>query len=163
LALLLLKNVQNIDEVGGLINDAIENIDFPPGLSGDDVRGIVDSFGFATSADVQAGFDDLNDKIDNVLNGVATQFTEQEAEFAADLLGLETSVFQQLAATEGALRDELLGLGEDLDSIRADFSGRFDEFDNLKTPLLLFRQTLVSNLLTLTTGLTTLFNRRKQW
>ena len=118
----------SLDEVGGLINEAIENIDFPPGLSGDDVRGIVDSFGFATSSDVQAGFDDLNNKIDNVLNGVATQFTEQEAEFAADLLGLETSVFQQLAATEGALRDELLGLGEDLDSIRADFSGRFDEF-----------------------------------
>ena len=69
-----------------------------------DVRGIVDSFGFATSADVQAGFEDLNDKIDNVLNGVATQFTEQEAEFAAQLLGLETSVFQQLAATEGRFK-----------------------------------------------------------
>jgi len=118
----------SLEDVGNLVNEAIANIEFPEGLSEGDVRGIVDSFGFATSADVQAGFDDLNDKIDNVLNGVATQFTEQEAEFAAQLLGLETSVFQQLAATEGALRDELLGLGEDLDSIRADFSGRFDEF-----------------------------------
>lgn len=118
----------SLEDIGGIVNEAIANIEFPEGLSEGDVRGIVDSFGFATSADVQAGFDDLNDKIDNVLNGVATQFTEQEAAFAADLLGLETSVFQQLAATEGALRDELLGLGEDLDSIRADFSGRFDEF-----------------------------------
>jgi predicted RNase H-like HicB family nuclease len=118
----------SLDDIGGIVNEAIANIEFPEGLSGDDVRGIVDSFGFATSADVQAGFADLNDKIDNVLNGVATQFTEQEAEFAANLLGLETSVFQQLAATEGALRDELLGLGEDLDDIRADFSGRFDDF-----------------------------------
>jgi hypothetical protein len=118
----------SLEDVGNVVNEAIANIEFPEGLSEGDVRGIVDSFGFATSADVQAGFDDLNDKIDNVLNGVATQFTEQEAAFAADLLGLETSVFQQLAATEGALRDELLGLGEDLDSIRADFSGRFDEF-----------------------------------
>ena len=118
----------SLEDVGNIVNEAIANIEFPEGLSEGDVRGIVDSFGFATSADVQAGFDDLNNKIDNVLNGVATQFTEQEAAFAADLLGLETSVFQQLAATEGALRDELLGLGEDLDSIRADFSGRFDEF-----------------------------------
>jgi predicted RNase H-like HicB family nuclease len=118
----------SLEDIGGIVNEAIANIEFPEGLSEGDVRGIVDSFGFATSADVQAGFDDLNDKIDNVLNGIATQFTEQEAAFAADLLGLETSVFQQLAATEGALRDELLGLGEDLDSIRADFSGRFDEF-----------------------------------
>ena len=118
----------SLEDIGGIVNEAIANIEFPEGLSEGDVRGIVDSFGFATSADVQAGFDDLNDKIDNVLNGVATQFTEQEAAFAADLLGLETSVFQQLAATEGALRDELLGLGEDLDSIRTDFSGRFDEF-----------------------------------
>jgi len=118
----------SLEDVGNVVNEAIANIEFPEGLSEGDVRGIVDSFGFATSADVQAGFDDLNDKIDNVLNGVATQFTEQEAAFAADLLGLETSVFQQLAATEGALRDELLGLGEDLDSIRTDFSGRFDEF-----------------------------------
>lgn len=120
----------SLEDIGGIVNEAIANIEFPEGLSEGDVRGIVDSFGFATSADVQAGFEDLNDKIDNVLNGVATQFTEQEAEFAAQLLGLETSVFQQLAATEGALRDELLGLGEDLDSIRADFSGRFDEFAN---------------------------------
>ena len=118
----------SLEDVGDVVNEAIANIEFPEGLSEGDVRGIVDSFGFATSADVQAGFEDLNDKIDNVLNGVATQFTEQEAAFAANLLGLETSVFQQLAATEGALRDELLGLGEDLDSIRADFSGRFDEF-----------------------------------
>ena len=118
----------SLEDIGGIVNEAIANIEFPEGLSEGDVRGIVDSFGFATSADVQAGFDDLNVKIDNVLNGIATQFTEQEAAFAADLLGLETSVFQQLAATEGALRDELLGLGEDLDSIRADFSGRFDEF-----------------------------------
>ena len=118
----------SLDDIGGIVNEAIANIEFPEGLSEGDVRGIVDSFGFATSADVQAGFEDLNDKIDNVLNGVATQFTEQEAEFAANLLGLETSVFQQLAATEGALRDELLGLGEDLDDIRADFSGRFDDF-----------------------------------
>jgi len=118
----------SLDDIGGIVNEAIANIEFPEGLSEGDVRGIVDSFGFATSADVQAGFEDLNDKIDNVLNGVATQFTEQEAAFAADLLGLETSVFQQLASTEGALRDELLGLGEDLDSIRADFSGRFDDF-----------------------------------
>ena len=118
----------SLEDVGDVVNEAIANIEFPEGLSEGDVRGIVDSFGFATSADVQAGFEDLNDKIDNVLNGIATQFTEQEAAFAADLLGLETSVFQQLAATEGALRDELLGLGEDLDSIRTDFSGRFDEF-----------------------------------
>jgi hypothetical protein len=117
-----------LSEVSDIVNNAIANIEFPESLSEGDVRGIVDSFGFATSEEVQAGFDDLNDKIDNVLNGVATQFTEQEAEFAAQLLGLETSVFQQLAATEGALRDELLSLGADLDSIREDFSGRFDEF-----------------------------------
>jgi hypothetical protein len=118
----------SLEDVGNLVNEAIANIEFPESLSEGDVRSIVDSFGFATSADVQAGFEDLNNKIDNVLNGVATQFTEQEAEFAAQLLGLETSVFQQLAATEGALRDELLSLGADLDSIRTDFSGRFDEF-----------------------------------
>ena len=118
----------SLDDVSGVVNEAIANIDFPPGLSSDDVRGIVDSFGFATSTDVQAGFDDLNDRFDDALDGIATQFSDQEAEFLASVTGLEASLIQSLAAVEGGLSAELEMLDQDLVSLREDVAGRFDEF-----------------------------------
>lgn len=119
----------SLDDVSGVVNEAIANIDFPPGLSSDDVRGIVDSFGFATSTDVQAGFDDLNDRFDDAVNGLATQFSDQEAEFLASITGLEASFIQSLASVEGGLSAELEMLGTDIISLQQDVAGRFDEFE----------------------------------
>ena len=120
----------SLDDVSGVVNEAIANIDFPEGLSGEDVRGIVDSFGFATSSDVQANFDDLNDRFDDAINGIATQFSDQEAEFLASITGLEASLIQSLAAVEGGLSTELEMLDQDLVSLREDVAGRFDEFQD---------------------------------
>lgn len=119
----------SLEDIGGIVNEAIANIEFPEGLSEGDVRGIVDSFGFATSADVQAGFDDLNDRFDDAINGIATQFSDQEAEFLASITGLEASLIQSLAAVEGGLSAELEMLGTDLISLQEDVAGRFDEFE----------------------------------
>jgi hypothetical protein len=123
----------SLDDVGNIVNEAIANIEFPEGLSGDDVRSIVDSFGFATSADVQAGFDDLNDRFDDALNGIATQFSDQEAEFLASITGLEASLIQSLAAVEGGLSTELEMLDRDLVSLREDVANRFDEYRDFTT------------------------------
>ena len=120
----------SLEDVGNIVNDAIANIDFPEGLSEGDVRGIVDSFGFATSADVQAGFADLNQRFDDAINGIATQFSDQEAEFLASITGLEASLIQSLAAVEGGLSAELEMLGTDLVSLQEDVAGRFDEFES---------------------------------
>jgi hypothetical protein len=120
----------SLEDVGDVVNEAIANIEFPEGLSEGDVRGIVDSFGFATSADVQAGFDDLNDRFDDAINGIATQFSDQEAEFLASITGLEASLIQSLAAVEGGLSAELEMLGTDLISLQEDVAGRFDEFES---------------------------------
>ncbi len=120
----------SLEDIGGIVNEAIANIQFPEGLSEGDVRGIVDSFGFATSADVQTGFDNLNDKLDSAVNGLSVQLTEQEAEFLAGLTGVEASVLQQLAATEGGLRSELETLGFDLTEFQSDVAGRFDQFED---------------------------------
>ena len=120
----------SLEDIGGIVNEAIANIQFPEGLSEGDVRGIVDSFGFATSTDVQAGFDDLNDKLDSAVNGLSVQLTEQEAEFLAGLTGVEASVLQQLAATEGGLRSELETLGFNLTEFQSDVAGRFDQFED---------------------------------
>ncbi len=119
----------SLDDVSGVVNEAIANIDFPPSLSSDDVRGIVDSFGFATSTDVQAGFDDLNDRFDDAVNGLATQFSDQEAEFLASITGLEASFIQSLASVEGGLSTELEMLGTDIISLQQNVAGRFDEFE----------------------------------
>lgn len=119
----------SLDDVSGVVNEAIANIDFPEGLSESDVTNIVDSFGFATTTDVQAGFDDLNDRFDDALNGIATQFSDQEAEFLAGITGLEASLIQSLAAVEGGLSTELETLGTDLISLQEDVAGRFDEFE----------------------------------
>ena len=120
----------SLEDVGDVVNEAIANIEFPEGLSGDDVRSIVDSFGFATSADVQAGFDDLNQRFDDAINGIATQFSDQEAEFLASITGLEASLIQSLAAVEGGLSAELEMLGTDIISLQEDVAGRFDEFES---------------------------------
>jgi len=119
----------SLEDVGDVVNEAIANIEFPEGLSESDVRGIVDSFGFATSADVQAGFEDLNQRFDDAINGIATQFSDQEAEFLASITGLEASLIQSLAAVEGGLSAELEMLGTDLISLQEDVAGRFDEFE----------------------------------
>ena len=119
----------SLEDVGDVVNEAIANIEFPEGLSGDDVRSIVDSFGFATSTDVQAGFDDLNQRFDDAINGIATQFSDQEAEFLASITGLEASLIQSLAAVEGGLSAELEMLGTDIISLQEDVAGRFDEFE----------------------------------
>jgi len=119
----------SLEDIGGIVNEAIANIEFPEGLSEGDVRGIVDSFGFATSADVQAGFEDLNQRFDDAINGIATQFSNQEAEFLAGITGLEASFIQSLAAVEGGLSGELEMLGTDLISLQEDVAGRFDEFE----------------------------------
>jgi len=120
----------SLEDVGDVVNEAIANIEFPEGLSESDVRGIVDSFGFATSADVQAGFEDLNQRFDDAINGIATQFSDQEAEFLASITGLEASLIQSLAAVEGGLSAELEMLGTDLVSLQEDVAGRFDEFES---------------------------------
>jgi len=123
----------SLEDVGNLVNEAIANIEFPEGLSGDDVRSIVDSFGFATSADVQAGFADLNQRFDDAINGIATQFSDQEAEFLASITGLEASLIQSLAAVEGGLSAELEMLDRDLVSLREDVANRFDEYREFTT------------------------------
>jgi hypothetical protein len=98
----------------------------------EDVAGRFDEFqetfvGF--QADVTGQFGDLNNRLDDALNGIATQFTNQEAAFLETVTGVEASVLQQLAATEGGLRSELETLGFNLASLQADVSGRFDEFE----------------------------------
>ena len=123
----------SLSEVSDIVNEAIANIEFPEGLSGDDVRSIVDSFGFATSADVQAGFADLNQRFDDAINGIATQFSDQEAEFLASITGLEASLIQSLAAVEGGLSAELEMLDRDLVSLREDVANRFDEYREFTT------------------------------
>ena len=123
----------SLDDVSDVVNNAIANIEFPPSLSGDDVRSIVDSFGFATSADVQAGFADLNQRFDDAINGIATQFSDQEAEFLASITGLEASLIQSLAAVEGGLSAELEMLDRDLVSLREDVANRFDEYREFTT------------------------------
>ena len=123
----------SLEDIGGIVNEAIANIEFPEGLSEGDVRGIVDSFGFATSADVQAGFDDLNDRFDDAINGIATQFSDQEAEFLASITGLEASLIQSLAAVEGGLSAELEMLNTDIISLQEDVANRFDEYRDFTT------------------------------
>ena len=118
----------SLSEVSDIVNEAIANIEFPESLSEGDVRGIVDSFGFATSEEVQAGFDDLNQRFEDAINGIATQFSDQEAEFLASITGLEASLIQSLAAVEGGLSAELEMLGTDLISLQEDVANRFDEF-----------------------------------
>jgi len=121
----------SLSEVSDIVNEAIANIEFPEGLSEGDVRSIVDSFGFATSEEVQASFADLNERFDDAINGIATQFSDQEAEFLASITGLEASLIQSLAAVEGGLSAELEMLGADLISLQEDVAGRFDEFEAL--------------------------------
>ncbi len=123
----------SLEDVGDVVNEAIANIEFPEGLSGDDVRSIVDSFGFATSADVQAGFEDLNQRFDDAINGIATQFSDQEAEFLASITGLEASLIQSLAAVEGGLSAELEMLNTDIISLQEDVANRFDEYRDFTT------------------------------
>ncbi len=121
----------SLSDVSDVVNEAIANIEFPEGLSEGDVRGIVDSFGFATSEEVQASFADLNERFDDAINGIATQFSDQEAEFLASITGLEASLIQSLAAVEGGLSAELEMLGTNLISLQEDVAGRFDEFEAL--------------------------------
>lgn len=123
----------SLSEVSDIVNEAIANIEFPESLSEGDVRGIVDSFGFATSEEVQAGFDDLNQRFEDAINGIATQFSAQEAEFLASITGLEASLIQSLAAVEGGLSTELEMLGTDLISLQEDVANRFDEFQQFTT------------------------------
>jgi len=118
------------EEVRQLIEEAVSNI---PNLSDDDVRNIIDSFDFATFEEVQAGFDDLNTKIDDAVNGLSVQLTEQEAAFLEELTGVEASVLQQLAATEGGLRSELETLGFNLTEFQSDVATRFNEFQDTFT------------------------------
>jgi hypothetical protein len=118
----------SLDDISGIVNEAIGNIEFPEGLSEGDVSDIVDSFGFATSTEVQEGFDDLNERFNDALDGIATEFSDQEAEFLESITGLEASLIKALAGVEGGLSTELEALGTDLISLQEDVAGRFEDF-----------------------------------
>ena len=130
----------SVDDVREIITEALSNLDFPESFSSEQIRNIVDSFGFATSEAVEAGFENIEEnfesltsRFDDAVNGVATQFSEQEALFLESITGLEASLIQSLSAIEGGLSGQLEMLDTNIIALQAAVEAGFDDFATFTT------------------------------
>jgi hypothetical protein len=125
----------SVDDVREIINEAISGIDLPDAVTAEQVRSILDSFGFSTSEEVQAGFEniqenfeDLTSRFNDAINGIATEFSEQEALFLESITGLEASLIQSLSNIEGGLSAELEMLDTNIITLQEAVEAGFNDF-----------------------------------
>lgn len=130
----------SVDDVREIINEAISGIDLPDSVTSEQVRSILDSFGFSTSEEVQAGFEniqenfeDLTSRFNDAINGIATEFSEQEALFLESITGLEASLIQSLSNIEGGLSAELEMLDTNIITLQEAVEAGFDDFTAFAT------------------------------
>ena len=130
----------SVDDVREIINEAISGIDLPDAVTEEQVRNILDSFGFSTSEEVQAGFEniqenfeDLTSRFNDAINGIATEFSEQEALFLESITGLEASLIQSLSNIEGGLSAELEMLDTNIITLQEAVEAGFDDFATFAT------------------------------
>jgi len=130
----------SVDDVREIINEAISGIALPDAVTEEQVRSILDSFGFSTSEEVQAGFEniqenfeDLTSRFNDAINGIATEFSEQEALFLESITGLEASLIQSLSNIEGGLSAELEMLDTNIIALQEAVEAGFDDFATFAT------------------------------
>ena len=107
-------------EINGIVEQAINNIQFPESLTSEDVEGIVQGAGFATGEAVTQVEEGLREALAAQAVGTARQLTEAEARLLQQITGVEANTLRQLSTVEGALNTQLNLLGTNISDVRSE-------------------------------------------
>lgn len=107
-------------EINGIVEQAINNIQFPESLTSEDVEGIVQGAGFATGEAVTQVEEGLREALAAQAVGTARQLTEAEARLLQQITGVEANTLRQLSTVEGALNTQLNQLGTNINDVRSE-------------------------------------------
>ena len=107
-------------EINGIVEQAINNIQFPESLTSEDVEGIVQGAGFATGEAVTQVEEGLREALAAQAVGTARQLTEAEARLLQQITGVEANTLRQLSTVEGALNTQLNQLGTNISDVRSE-------------------------------------------